>query len=61
MAHDHSDNMPDHHQPTQSDYLSGPQILPRRVHPDMTVAELIDQQYQAYNAARLHEAAMTRL
>src|SRR5579884_3675620 len=43
--------------PTQHDYLSGPQILPHRVKPDMTVAELIDQQFQAYNAARLHEAA----
>ncbi len=42
---------------TQSDYLNGPQIIPRRVHPDMTVAELIDQQFQAYNAARLSEAA----
>jgi len=42
---------------TQSDYLSGPQIIPRRVHANMTVAELIDQQFQAYNAARLNEAA----
>lgn len=41
----------------QSDYLSGPQIIPRRVHANMTVAELIDQQFQAYNAARLNEAA----
>jgi deoxyhypusine synthase len=57
MAHDHYDKMPDHHHLAQSDYLSGPQILPRRVHPNMTVAELIDQQYQAYNAARLNEAA----
>jgi deoxyhypusine synthase len=57
MAHDHHDHMPDHHHTTQSDYLSGPQILPRRVHPNITVAELIDQQYQAYNAARLNEAA----
>jgi deoxyhypusine synthase len=57
MAHDHHDKIPDRHQPAQSDYLSGPQILPRRVHPNMTVAELIDQQYQAYNAARLNEAA----
>jgi deoxyhypusine synthase len=55
MAHDHN-KIPDHH-PDQSDYLSGPQIVPRRVHPNMTVAELIDQQYQAYNAARLNEAA----
>jgi deoxyhypusine synthase len=57
MVHDHNNTMPEHNQPTQSDYLSGPQILPRRVHPNMTVAELIDQQYQAYNAARLNEAA----
>jgi deoxyhypusine synthase len=42
---------------TQSDYLSGPQIIPRRVYANMTVAELIDQQFQAYNAARLNEAA----
>src|SRR6266571_7770305 len=49
----HSDN----HEPTQSEYLSGPQILPHRVHPNMTVAELIDQQFQAYNSARLNEAA----
>src|SRR5579863_8801273 len=46
----------DHHA-AQSDYLSGAQILPHRVKPDMTVAELIDTQFQAYNAARLNEAA----
>lgn len=40
-----------------SNYLEGAQILPHRVRPDMTVTELIDQQFQAYNAARLHEAA----
>ncbi len=40
-----------------SDYLGGAQILPRRIRPDMTVVELIDEQYQAYNAARLNEAA----
>src|SRR6266702_1700117 len=44
-------------QPTQSEYLSGAQILPHRISPNMTVAELIDQQFQAYNAARLNEAA----
>ncbi len=43
--------------PTQGDYLSGSQILPHRVRPDMTVAELIDEQFQAYNSARLNEAA----
>ncbi len=42
---------------TQNDYLSGPQIVPRRVNPGMTVVELIDQQFQAYNSARLYEAA----
>jgi deoxyhypusine synthase len=56
MAHD--DNGHEHEQhPTQSEYLSGEQILPHRVQPNMTVAELIDQQFQAYNAARLNEAA----
>src|SRR5271157_195271 len=43
--------------PTQNDYLSGPQIVPRRVNRGMTVVELIDQQFQAYNSARLYEAA----
>lgn len=47
----------DQHDPTQSEYLSGEQILPRRVRPNMTVVELIDEQFQAYNAARLNEAA----
>jgi deoxyhypusine synthase len=41
----------------QEEYLSGEQILPRRVRPNMTVAELLDEQFQAYNSARLHEAA----
>jgi len=50
--HDHQEP-----EPTRSDYLSGAQILPRRVRPGMTVTELIDEQYQAYNAARLSEAA----
>src|SRR3989442_7301371 len=45
------------HEPTQNDYRSGPQIVPRRVNPGMTVVELIDQQFQAYNSARLYEAA----
>ena len=52
--------MADHRDAThhaQSDYLSGAQILPRRVRPGMTVTELIDEQYQAYNSARLNEAA----
>src|SRR5436305_11370369 len=62
MHHEHRDtphdtSNEDSHQPAQSEYLSGAQILPRRVYPDMTVAELIDQQFQAYNSARLNEAA----
>ncbi len=52
----HDSNQHDSH-PTQSDFLSGPQILPRRIKPGMTIVELIDQQFQAYNSARLNEAA----
>src|SRR3989440_5363014 len=52
----HDSNQHDSH-PTQSHYVSGHQIVPLRVKADMTVAELIDQQFQAYNAARLYEAA----
>jgi deoxyhypusine synthase len=55
--HDHDTSHTENHQPTRGEYLSGVQILPRRIHPHMTVAELIDQQFQAYNAARLNEAA----
>lgn len=51
-SHDHA---ADHFEP--DNYLGGAQILPRRIRPDMTVVELIDEQYQAYNAARLNEAA----
>jgi deoxyhypusine synthase len=54
--HHHTDHT-NEHGPTQHDYLSGSPILPHRVRPNMTVAELIDEQFQAYNAARLQEAA----
>jgi deoxyhypusine synthase len=57
MAHENYWPGPEHTEPGHSEYLSGAQILPRRVHPGMTVAELIDEQFQAYNAARLNEAA----
>src|SRR6266536_2159895 len=57
IHHHHDEHANDQHAPTQSEYLSGEQILPRRVRPDMTVAELIDEQFQAYNSARLNEAA----
>jgi deoxyhypusine synthase len=54
MPHDIHQHDPS---PTQNDYLSGPHIVPRRVKPGMTVVELIDQQFQAYNSARLYEPA----
>src|ERR1700753_874614 len=57
MTH-HNDSSPEEHsEHNHSGLLSGPQILPHRVRPDMTVAELIDEQFQAYNGARLNEAA----
>ncbi len=42
---------------SQEEYLRGEQILPRRVRPNMTVTELLDEQFQAYNSARLQEGA----
>src|SRR5437763_17148653 len=56
MRHKDNSNI-DNHELGQGDYLSGAQIVPRRVHADMTAAELIDQQFQAYPSARLNEAA----
>ncbi len=57
MMHHHDEHTSENHSDHQSQLLNGPQILPRRVRPGMTVAELLDEQFQAYNAARLHEAA----
>jgi deoxyhypusine synthase len=57
MAHHHDVHKQKQHEPTQNELLSGPRILPHRIRPNMTVTELIDQQFQAYNAARLLEAA----
>ncbi|HLJ35792.1 MAG TPA: deoxyhypusine synthase [Ktedonobacteraceae bacterium] len=51
--HDHTDTT----EQGQSKYLSGERILPHRVRPNMTVAELVDEQFQAYNSGRLNEAA----
>ena len=53
--HDHGHN--EEQQSVHDALLSGPKILPTRVTPNMTVTELIDQQFQAYNAARMSEAA----
>ncbi len=58
MTHHHHEMEQNTHDTSEPiNYLSGPQILPHRVRPNMTVAELIDEQFQAYNAARLNEAA----
>jgi deoxyhypusine synthase len=45
-----------HAAPEGQGYLSGQPILPQRLRPDMTVAELVDSAFQAYNSARLNEA-----
>ncbi|MBA2682566.1 MAG: deoxyhypusine synthase [Ktedonobacteraceae bacterium] len=57
MTQHHEGHASDNHIQDRSKLLSGPQILPHRVRPGMTVAELLDEQFQAYNSARLHEAA----
>jgi deoxyhypusine synthase len=38
-------------------YLSGERIVPRSLSPEMTVADLIDSSFQAYNAGRISDAA----
>jgi deoxyhypusine synthase len=40
-----------------ADYLQGAPIVPRRIPPEISVADLIDTAFQAYNAGRLNEAA----
>ncbi len=42
--------------PSMDDYLQGAPIVPRRITPDISAAELIDTVFQAYNAGRLNEA-----
>ncbi len=39
------------------EYLAGERIVPRAITPDITVADLIDGSFQAYNAGRINEAA----
>jgi len=43
-------------QPSTQGYLSGQHILPQRLRPNMTVTELVESAFQAYNSARLNEA-----
>src|SRR5690348_4717085 len=42
---------------TADEYLTGERIVPHRLIPDMSVAELLDSSFQAYNAGRINEAA----
>ncbi|HEY7835139.1 MAG TPA: deoxyhypusine synthase [Ktedonobacterales bacterium] len=44
-------------QPSAGDYLGGERIVPARLQPDMSVADLLDSAFQAYNAGRINEAA----
>jgi deoxyhypusine synthase len=42
---------------SSGEYLSGERIVPRSLSPQMTVADLIDSSFQAYNAGRISDAA----
>jgi deoxyhypusine synthase len=52
-----------HHPPqpsanaSENGYLSGPRIVPQPLAPGVTVADLVDTVFQAYNAGRINEAA----
>src|SRR6201982_648384 len=43
---------------SKSKYLSGKRIEPPRIAPGMSVTDLVDGTFQAYNAARLREACL---
>jgi deoxyhypusine synthase len=52
------DSRPADHDDGEADrFLGGQRIVPARLTPDMTVADLIDGGFQAYNAGRINEAA----
>jgi deoxyhypusine synthase len=55
--HDNDDNDEEQQALTSDDYLTGERITPTRLAPDMTVADLLDISFQAYNAGRINEAA----
>ena len=42
---------------TADEFLTGERIVPHRLTPDMSVADLLDSSFQAYNAGRINEAA----
>src|SRR6185312_2949529 len=54
LDHDHEDEQT---ALTADEYLTGERIVPHRLTPDMSVAELLDSSFQAYNAGRINEAA----
>ncbi len=52
--HDRQDTVTN---PSAGDYLAGERIVPRRIEPGLSVADLIEGSFQAYNAGRINEAA----
>ncbi len=62
--HNHTDGDRDNSQnihsepnaPTMDDYLQGAPIIPGKISPGVSAADLIDTAFQAYNAGRLNEA-----
>ncbi len=53
---EHTHHAPDH-TPSAEDYLGGERIHANRIETGVSVADLIDSGFQAYNAGRLNEAA----
>src|SRR5258708_25852379 len=43
--------------PDAGNYLAGERIVPRRIEPGISVADLLDRSFPAYNARRIHQAA----
>ncbi len=55
-AHDPQEDQNEAQASSSQGYLSGQPILPQRLRPNMTITELVDTTFQAYNSARLNEA-----
>src|SRR5579885_1793583 len=55
-AHDPQEDQNEAQASSSQGYLSGQPILPQRLRPNMSITELIDTTFQAYNSARLNEA-----
>ena len=61
----HDGPAPDSHEDEQTaltadEYLTGERIVPHRLMPDMSVADLLDNSFQAYNAGRIIHSFPTR-